>query len=215
MFSEEQMKQYMSVKAPEELKANVMSAVTERETYADKSRTGTGDRAPDMQAYDRKKNIRREYAGLPYALRGIATLAAGFVLIAASVVALSRIGGTSATLSVREQIISQNSKQVAFQMTREAMVSETNVGLSGLELELDTAVLVTLSVTSGTLYLVDEETEEMIASGTVCGTDHSCIVYWELQGTEERCELTLSETKGGSDVYILTQREDGWQIYLK
>ena len=180
MFEAEDIRKYREIKAPDSLKERVMADCV-----------GGGSRKAhvfDMAVWNRKS------------VRTWSAVAACLVLLI-GIFSVNYFSGSAVTLSYGGTVIGAERYAVNEAVPFSADARSTDPAGIPFEIDVRRGGEATVSVTDGTLYC--KANGEMSDShGTDLTVTRDCVLYWEVDGTEKLCELTVS-VDGKKTVYVL------------
>ena len=178
MFDKRDVESYRNIKVPSELKSRIL-ADCEAENMRGKRIIGG--------AFPSQRLI-----------RSLSALAACFVLVVA-IFSLTRMNTASVTLSYDGVVLSDERQPVG--NTARAMDARATVP-SGIPLEFKTQENTEIKVSGGSLYLVGEDSEDIVSLGDRAEIAENTVIWWAVEPGSETYELFVS-ADGEQTVYVL------------
>ena len=184
MFDNKEIEAYRNIKVPSELKTRIL---------ADCRAETTGG----------KRNIGGAFPSQRW-IKSLSAVAACLVL-AVAIVSMTRMDTSLVTLSYEGTTISGERIAIGENASL-AEYSPRAVTPTGIPLTFDVRGEAEVSVSSGSLYRVDERGEEILSLGERTQITEDTVIWWAVIGGSGASELTVT-ADGQETVYILEMTE--------
>ena len=184
MFDNKEIEPYRNIKVPSELKTRILADCK-------------------AGATDGKRNIGGAFLSQRW-IKSLSAVAACLVL-AVAIFSMTRMDTSLVTLSYEGTIVS--GERIAIGDTASlAEYSPRAVTPTGIPLTFDVRGEAEISVSSGSLYCVDESAEKVVSLGTSTQITEDTVIWWAVIGGSGASELTVT-ADGKETVYILEMTE--------
>ena len=184
MFDNKEIEAYRNIKVPSELKTRILADCK-------------------AGATDGKRNIGGAFLSQRW-IKSLSAVAACLVL-AVAIFSMTRMDTSLVTLSYEGTIVS--GERIAIGDTASlAEYSPRAVTPTGISLTFDVRGEAEISVSSGALYCIGENGEDIVSLGTNTKITEDTVIWWAVIGGSGASELTVT-ADGKETVYILEMTE--------